>query len=101
MPLAAVSRGPHIRVPIQIEIEKLVHGGMGLGRVDGRVVLVPYVLPGELVEIEPVRETKSLIRGRLVKRVRPSEARITPPVLCLSCVEGATTSTSLISNSLS
>jgi 23S rRNA (uracil1939-C5)-methyltransferase len=76
-------------VPIQIEIEKLVHGGMGLGRLDGRVALVPYVLPGELVEIEPVRETKSLIRGRLVKRLRASDSRIAPdcPVfeLCGGC----------------
>ncbi len=89
MPSAVVSRGPHIFVPIQIEIEKLVHGGMGLGRIDGRVALVPYVLPGELVEIEPVRETKSLIRGRLVKRVRASDSRIAPecPVfeLCGGC----------------
>ncbi|MDA1315445.1 MAG: class I SAM-dependent RNA methyltransferase [Acidobacteria bacterium] len=61
---------------IEIEIEKLVHGGMGLGRIDGRVALVPYVLPGELVEIEPVRETKSLIRGQVIKRLRASDARI-------------------------
>jgi 23S rRNA (uracil1939-C5)-methyltransferase len=76
-------------IGIEIEIEKLVHGGMGLGRIDGRVALVPYVLPGELVEIEPVRETKSLIRGRLIKRLRASDSRITPPCpvfeLCGGC----------------
>ena len=69
---------PHFGVSIEIEIEKLVHGGLGLGRVDGRVVLAPYVLPGELVEIEPVRETKSLVRGKLVKRNRSSDDRIEP-----------------------
>ena len=80
---------PYLCMAIEIEIEKLVHGGMGLGRIDGRVALVPYVLPGELVEIEPVRETKSLIRGRLIKRLRASDSRITPPCpvfeLCGGC----------------
>jgi len=74
---------------MEIEIEKLVHGGLGLGRVDGRVVLAPYVLPGELVEVEPVRETKSLVRGKLVKRSRSSDDRIAPscPVfeICGGC----------------
>lgn len=34
---------------IEVTIEKLVYGGEGLGRVEGRVVLVPLVLPGERV----------------------------------------------------
>ena len=40
-------------MPDLITIEKLVYGGEGLARVDGRVVLTPFVLPGEQVMVEP------------------------------------------------
>ena len=41
----------------ELTIEKLVYGGDGLGRADGRVVLVPQVLPGERVLVAPVLRT--------------------------------------------
>src|ERR1022692_3718030 len=31
----------------EITVEKLVYGGEGLGRLEGRAVLAPFVLPGE------------------------------------------------------
>jgi 23S rRNA (uracil1939-C5)-methyltransferase len=62
---------------LQLEIEKLVYGGQGLGRVNGRAVLVPYVLPGEQLEVEAVRETPSLIHARPVDLKRRSEHRVT------------------------
>jgi 23S rRNA (uracil1939-C5)-methyltransferase len=58
----------------KITIEKLVYGGQGLGREDGRVVLAPFVLPGEEVEVELVDK----LNARLVRIDKPSEARITP-----------------------
>ena len=38
-------------IPNQFEVtvEKLVYGGEGLARLDGRVVLAPFVLPGERI----------------------------------------------------
>jgi 23S rRNA (uracil1939-C5)-methyltransferase len=51
---------------IDIEIEKLVYGGEGLARLDGRTVLVPFTLPGEKLTADIVRE-----KGRLV-RAKPS-----------------------------
>jgi 23S rRNA (uracil1939-C5)-methyltransferase len=64
-------------VPLHLEIEKLVYGGQGLGRLDGRTVLVPFVLPGEQVEVEPVRESRSLVHARPVDLPRRSEHRVT------------------------
>ena len=37
---------------IEIEIEKIVFGGEGLGRVDGFSVFVPMSVPGDILEIE-------------------------------------------------
>ena len=31
----------------QVSVEKLIYGGMGLARIDGQVVLTPFVLPGK------------------------------------------------------
>ncbi len=56
-----------------------MHGGEGLGRLDGKVVLVPFVLPGEVVRVETVSETKDLIRARLVEVLQPSAERGDPP----------------------
>ena len=61
-----------------MKIEKLIYGGAGLGRESGRVVLVPYVLPGEEVRIETVREKKDLIEARAASIDEPAAERIEP-----------------------
>src|SRR4051812_28251439 len=50
---------PHRTMPELITIEKLVYGGDGLARVDGRVVLTPYVLPFEQVAVEQTDELRA------------------------------------------
>jgi 23S rRNA (uracil1939-C5)-methyltransferase len=63
-----------------ILIEKLVAGGLGLGRLaDGMVVLVPYVLPGEKVVVREMNRRKGFISGSLVDIATPSRDRIAPP----------------------
>jgi 23S rRNA (uracil1939-C5)-methyltransferase len=66
------------RLPETLTIEKLVYGGEGLSRLDGKVVLTPYVLPGEVVRAEIERAKNDLWRGRLIEVLQPSPARVTP-----------------------
>jgi len=62
-----------------VKIEKLVYGGDGLGRLpDGRAVFVPFVLPGELVQIELVEEKQRYARGLPVNWIETSPDRISP-----------------------
>lgn len=49
--------------PATVEIEKLVYGGEGLARVNGEILLVPFVLPGEQVAVSPHRVKTGLLRG--------------------------------------
>ncbi len=56
-------------------MEKWVYGGEGLLRVDGRVVLTPFVLPGEKVRIE----IGDGVNARLVEVIEPSPDRVQPP----------------------
>ncbi len=60
-------------------VEKLVYGGDGLGRVDGQVVLVPFVLPGERVQVRPQLEKPGILRAGLRAVLEPAPERVVPP----------------------
>ena len=52
-----------------------MYGGDALARIDGRVVMVPDVLPGELARIEVDRD----VHARLVEVIEPSPDRVAAP----------------------
>jgi 23S rRNA (uracil1939-C5)-methyltransferase len=63
-----------------VRIDTLAHGGEGLGALpSGKKVFVPLVAPGDLVEVEVVREKSQFARGRLVRVVEPGSVRRVPP----------------------
>ena len=62
----------------QVRIEKLVYGGDGLARVDGQVVLAPFVLPGELVSLRTRPVKTGLLRGSDVAILEPATQRVIP-----------------------
>ena len=62
----------------KFEIEKLVHGGEGLARQDGQVVLIPYVLPGETVAAATEKVKTGLLRGSSPEVLEAAPARVTP-----------------------
>lgn len=65
--------------PITLIIEKLVPGGDGLARHDGKVVFVPAVLPGEKVRARILEAKKDFARASLVEILEASPMRIEPP----------------------
>jgi 23S rRNA (uracil1939-C5)-methyltransferase len=68
-----------------VSIDKWVYGGEGLTRIDGRVVLVPSVLPSETVRIDFGKD----IHASLVEVLTPAAERVTPPcplfTICGGC----------------
>nr|MBN1228403.1 class I SAM-dependent RNA methyltransferase [Anaerolineae bacterium] len=64
---------------IQFELIDMAHGGSCLGRHEGRIVFVPYTLPGEVVEAVITEEKKSYARASLLRVVRESPERVDPP----------------------
>ena len=58
----------------EVTVEKLVYGGDGLARLDGRVIFAPFVLPGELVRVQPEREKPGLVHARTLAVLQPAEA---------------------------
>ena len=61
---------------LEIEIEKIVFGGEGLGRIDGFAVFVPMSMPGDKLEIDIISVKKSYARGLITRIIEPSKDRI-------------------------
>lgn len=63
---------------VEVVMERPAHGGECVGRVDGRVVFVGGVIPGERVRVRVTQgtETSSFWRGELVEVLEPSEHRV-------------------------
>ncbi len=62
----------------KIDITGLTHEGQGVGKIEGFVVFVDGVLPGENVDIKIVKQTKSYAVGRLVNINNSSADRVKP-----------------------
>jgi 23S rRNA (uracil1939-C5)-methyltransferase len=60
-------------------VEKLVAGGQGLARLEGRVVFVPFAVPGERVLLEIRRQRKDFLQARILEILEPSPWRQEAP----------------------
>ncbi len=56
----------------------MAHGGEAVGRYKGKVVFVPYALPGEEVLVEIVEDKKRYARARPVEVLSPAPQRVAP-----------------------
>jgi 23S rRNA (uracil1939-C5)-methyltransferase len=72
-----LSRGESLIVN-EVRIEKWVYGGDALARLDGVVVLAPYLLPGERARIRTKPVRTGLLRGEAVELLEPSAERVEP-----------------------
>jgi 23S rRNA (uracil1939-C5)-methyltransferase len=63
---------------LDVVIERLVHRGAGLARIDGRVCLVPGTAPGDRVRVRTVRERPGLIEAVAVEILEPGPDRVAP-----------------------
>jgi 23S rRNA (uracil1939-C5)-methyltransferase len=59
-------------------VEKLVYGGDALARLNGRVTLAPFALPGERIRAAAEREKPGLIHARTLAVLDPSPQRVAP-----------------------
>ena len=73
-------RGPRPKTGpnLNVKIESLGNSGEGVGRHEGKVVFVPFTLPGEEVLVAPSKRKSSFINGKLVEILKSSSDRQTP-----------------------
>jgi 23S rRNA (uracil1939-C5)-methyltransferase len=68
-----------VQIEGSLTVEKLIYGGDGLSRSDRRVILTPFVLPGEKIDAEVVKAKKDLIEAKPVGIIEPSAHRVPAP----------------------
>jgi len=62
----------------KLKIEKVVYGGKGLGRWNGRAVFVPFTAPGDLVLVEEVSRKSGYSEAKVLKVLERGESRVRP-----------------------
>ncbi|HAV13833.1 MAG TPA: SAM-dependent methyltransferase [Opitutae bacterium] len=63
---------------VELTIESLTNLGMGVGRIDGWVVMVPFVIPGEQVKARIFRNFQNYSDADLVEILQASPDRVAP-----------------------
>jgi 23S rRNA (uracil1939-C5)-methyltransferase len=66
--------------PVEVRIERLVAGGLGLAREEsGRVVLVRGGLPGDVLAVEPTVARRDVVHAEIGRVVVAGPDRVEPP----------------------
>ena len=68
----------HYHEEVELVVDSLTNLGMGLGRVDGWVVMVPFVIPGERVKARIFRNFTNYSDADLLEVIEASPDRIKP-----------------------
>jgi len=63
---------------VRVGIERIVPGGDGIGRVDGRACFVPLSAPGDLLEARVVDSRPDYVRAEIVDLLEPGPGRVEP-----------------------
>lgn len=64
---------------LTLSMTGMAHGGAALGRHEGKVIFVPYALPGETVQVEIVEDKGRYAHARLLEVLEPVADRVNPP----------------------
>lgn len=65
---------------MEVVIEKMNHQAMGIAKINGKVVFIPKVIVGDIVDIDIVKEYKNYSIGKVNKIIKKSAKRVN--VLC-------------------
>lgn len=65
---------------MEVVIEKMNHQAMGIAKINGKVVFIPKVIVGDVVDIDIIKEYKNYSIGRVNKIIKNGSKRV--DVLC-------------------
>ena len=73
----------HKRKPVEpkeaeLTIDSLTNSGDGLGRLDERVVFVPYTMPGDKIQIKITQRKKNFMLAEAIDILEEGPGRLTP-----------------------
>jgi 23S rRNA (uracil1939-C5)-methyltransferase len=56
-----------------VEIIDIAAEGKAVARIDGKVIFVPYAIPGSIVDVQIVRKQRNFMEGKIVNIVKQSD----------------------------
>src|SRR5690606_41434075 len=63
----------------QVEVIDAGAKGKGIAKApDGRVIFIPYAVPGDVVGVQVLKKRKAYFEGKVVTLYNPSEKRVEP-----------------------
>lgn len=62
----------------RITIESLAYGGAGVGKIEGKTVFVPFSAPGDILDINVVRDKHNFAEAEIVQIIEPASCRTLP-----------------------
>jgi 23S rRNA (uracil1939-C5)-methyltransferase len=77
--MATARTDAHDTAMAEVEITAMTFGRFGVGRLDGRTVMVPNAAPGDLLEVTLTGQRAGHLVARAERVLRPGPARRTPP----------------------
>jgi 23S rRNA (uracil1939-C5)-methyltransferase len=64
---------------LEVEVERILPGGMGLAHTGGKTVLVSLAAPGDRLRVRVDREQGNVLFASILEIITPSPVRIEPP----------------------
>src|SRR3954465_2623191 len=64
---------------MEVTIERILPGGLGLAHAEGKTVMVALAAPGDRLRVHVDREKGSVSFASIVEIIEPSTQRIEPP----------------------
>ena len=61
-----------------VEIVDAGSEGMSVAKPEGRVIFIPFGVPGDVVDLEVFKKKKNYFEGRILQIKKPSEKRVAP-----------------------
>ena len=74
-----ISQQPSAKTELELDIDALSYGPYGIGRIDGKAVMIPNSAPGDRLIARLIESKERYAIGEIVKLVNPSPLRQTPP----------------------
>lgn len=73
-----MSRSKEQPILHDVRITDIGAEGKAIARIDGMVLFVPFVVPGDIVDVKVIKKKRNYAEGRAVSIKHPSEKRVEP-----------------------
>jgi 23S rRNA (uracil1939-C5)-methyltransferase len=74
-----ITKTPLLGEKVRVSIERLAYGGDGVARHEGKVIFVPFSVPGDELDVEVIEDHPRFSRAKILDVVKVSKDRIDAP----------------------